>query len=278
MALTSGCRILQSSKPPIVVLLKDGRIERGILLSSLLTEATLQYLPREATGGRRTVPRVPLLAEVTIDRLAQRRGVDLSSRGMYLETLSSYAVRTRLCVTLRVDSIPIEAEATVVFSDPGIGIGLEFVRLSTAARHRLETVVHRIIDGGGVPASGRRGDRDRRREDESAASRHRWDVRKRERRCVQEPGSPTPVEVDLEIVRSVFFVDPHEERDTILGASAPLDRQVTIEFRDGETIQGTLDDIPLDTPGFFVELRFNEHTAYTVYVVKSAIKSIQTVF
>jgi hypothetical protein len=270
--------MLQSPQPPIVVLFKEGRIERGFLLSSLLSRATLQYLPREAPGERRTVLRVPLLTEVLIDRLAQRRGVDLSSRGMYLETLSSYAVRTPLHVTLRLASTPIEADTTVVFSDPGIGIGLEFVRLSTAARHRLETVVHRIIDGGGVPASGRRGDRERRREDESAASRRRWDVRKRERRRVPEPGPLVPVEVDLETVRSVFFVDPHEERETIPRASAALDRQVTIEFRDGETIQGTLDEIPLDTPGFFVGLRFNENTAYTVYVVKSAIKSIQTVF
>jgi hypothetical protein len=270
--------MLQSPKPPIVVLFKEGHIERGALLSSLLSEATLRYLPREAPGERRTVLRVPLLTEVLIDRLAQRRGVDLSSRGMYLETLSSYAVGTPLHVTLRFDFTSIEADTSVVFSDPGIGIGLKFVRLSTGARHRLETVVHRIIDGGYVPASVRRGDRDRRSANDSTAARRRWDVRKRERRLVPEPGSPVPIEVDLETVRSVFFVDPHDERETIPRASAAFDRQVTVEFRDGETIQGTLDDIPLDTPGFFVGLRFNETTAYTVYVVKSAIKSIQTVF
>jgi hypothetical protein len=270
--------MLQSPQPPIVVLFKEGHIERGVLLSSLLSEGTLRYLPREAPGERRTVLRIPLLTEVLIDRLAQRRGVDLSSRGMYLETLSSYAVGTPLHITLRLDFTSIEANTTVVFSDPGIGIGLKFVRLSTAARHRLETVVHRMIDGGAIPAPGRRGDHDRRDARDAAASCRRWDVRKRNRRRVPEPGSPVPVEVDLETVRSVFFVDPHDDRETIPRASVAFDHQVTVEFRDGETIQGTLDDIPLDTPGFFVGLRFNEHTVYSVYVVKSAIKSIQTVF
>jgi hypothetical protein len=86
------------------------------------------------------------------------------------------------------------------------------------------------------------------------------------------------VQVDLTTVKSIFFVDPDERSTATEWESDPLDRQVTVEFRDGEMIQGTLRDFSPDTAGFFVALRLDERNAHTVYVVKSAVKSIQTVF
>jgi hypothetical protein len=86
------------------------------------------------------------------------------------------------------------------------------------------------------------------------------------------------VDVDLASVKSIFFVDPAQHDALPEGGADQMERQVTVEFRDGETIHGTLREMSPDAEGFFVALRLDERNTHTVYVVKSAVKSIQTVF
>lgn len=262
---------------PIVIHFKDGRIDRGTLLSSLLSEDTLRYRPQIPGDERRRAPRLPFLTEVKSDRVAVGRASDVSARGLFLETLTPYAVGMLLNVSLRLDAETIEAQARVVFTDPGVGMGLEFKRLSAAARHRLDATLHRLAKASHTPVSGRRGAGDRRGGRSAAARQWQWDTRKADRRCPTNHDTP-PVEVALADVKSIFFVDPAQRDAGEDSKSDSSDRRVAIQFRDGETIHGMLDEMPPDAVGFFVGLRLDQHNTHTVYVVKSAVQSIQTVF
>lgn len=263
---------------PIVIHFKDGRIDRGTLLSSLLSDGPLRYRPHTPGDERRSSPRLPFLTEIRIDGSTVGRASDVSVRGLFLETLTPYAVDTVLNVALRLDGDVIEVAARVAFVDPGVGLGLEFKRLSAAARHRLDAAVHRLAKTvHAPPALGRRRTADRRGE-RGIARRRPWDGRKAERRSGSEPDALPAVEVGLAEVKSIFFVDPAQREAVPDWGADHLDQQVTVEFRDGETIHGTLYEMSPDAAGFFVALRLDERNTHTVYVVKSAVTSIQTVF
>jgi hypothetical protein len=263
---------------PIVIHFKDGRIDRGTLVSSLLSDGPLRYRPQTPGDERRSVPRVPLLTEVRIEGVTVGRASDISARGFFLETLTPYAVGGVLTVALRIDTDAIEAGARVVFVDPGVGMGLEFKRLSSAVRHRLDAAVHRLAKSAEhLTSSGRRRTGDR-RDERANARRGQWDGRKGERRGGTEQEALPPVEVNLADVKSIFFVDPAQREAIPDWGADPMERQVTVQFRDGETIHGTLHEMSPEADGFFVALRLDERNTHTVYVVKSAVTSIQTVF
>ncbi len=267
----------ESSVQPIVIHFKDGRIDRGLLASSLLTHETLRYRPQVITGERRGDSRLPFLTDVKIDRLTVARVTDVSARGAFVETLTPYPVGTVVTASLRLDAEAFEVAARVAFSDPGVGMGVEFIRLSTAERHRLDAGLHRLVNGKRGAQSGRRRAANRRAAPAPSAP-PRWDGRKQERRQGAEMDPADPIAVDLETVKSIFFVESDERPGVGAWGADPLDRQVTVEFRDGEMIQGTLRDFAPDTMGFFIALRLDGRHAHTVYVVKSAVKSLQTVF
>lgn len=271
--------MLDSLPKSILIHFTDGRVENGLLQSCLLTDRTLRYTPQTPLGERRLTPRVPFLNEVKIDQMGVRRGVDLSTRGMYVETLTPYPVGTRFEVRLRYGEDTIEVGAKAVFADPGIGMGLEFQRLRTATRQRLEAWVQRAAPQADHRAlRGRRATDDRRRRDATKAGPpRRWNTRKVERRVALDPAATAPVEVEFASLKSVFFLDQTSKPNARSVVPVSLDRHVIVAFRDGEEIQGVLHDLSPETPGFFIDLRPSEHVSHTVYVVKSAVKSIQTI-
>ncbi|MFZ5863425.1 MAG: PilZ domain-containing protein [Nitrospirota bacterium] len=260
---------------PIVIHFKDGRLDRGLLTSSLLTHESLQYCRRGVYGERRSDPRLWFVADVKIDQVTVGRVTDVNARGAFVETLAPYATGTVITMSLRLDADPIDTAARVVFSDPGVGMGVEFLRLTAATRHRVDAALHRLNGASGSGAGRRRGSR---RHTPAPGHAPRWDERKQDRRHAATDESPEPIAVDLEQVKSVFFVESDARPEIAGGNSDPLDRQVTVEFRDGETIQGTLRDFAPETVGFFITLRVDERHAHTVYVVKSSVKSLETVF
>jgi len=269
-------------EPPhqsIVIHFADGSIESGVLRSSLLTGTTLRYLPQDPVDPRRRVPRVPFLNEVRIDHLGVRRGVDLSTRGMYVETLTPYNKGALLHVTLRFGQESIDATAKAVFIDPGIGMGLEFQGLSAAARHTLEALVQLALShsDSALPLVRRANEPGRRAAAPTRAPSPRWNARKRDRRESSRPSTPTPIEVELSRLKSIFFVDRISGPDFAGRGPHPIEKQVVVAFRDGEEIHGTLHEISHESPGFFLDLHLSDRISHTVYVVKHAVKSIQTV-
>jgi small nuclear ribonucleoprotein (snRNP)-like protein len=274
----AAARISESRTHSIVIHFKDGRIDRGVLTSSLLSGTTLTYRPNVVNGERRITARVPLITEAKIDRLTVGRVTDVSAQGAFVETLAPYAIGTVLTLSLRIDGELIDTPARVVYSDPGVGMGLEFMRPSTTARHRVDAALHRLVRGEHTPAAGRRRKANRRTARPPDGPR-RWDSRHHDRRHGARSLTADPVVVELAGVKSIFFVESVESNDRPPGVDwgvDPLDRQVSVEFRDGETIHGTARDIDPDSPGFFIALRLDDHHTHTVYVVKSAVKSIQT--
>ena len=270
---------MQPPHQSIVIHFPDGSVENGVLRSSLLTGTTLRYLPQDPLDSRRRVLRVPFLKEVRVDHLGVRRGVDLSTRGMYVETLTPYAKGALLHVTLRFGQESIDVTAKAIFIDLGIGMGLEFQGLSAAARHTIEALVQLALDhpdSGPLPTR-RTNERGRRHTASISDAPPLWDARKRDRRQSSPPRTSTPIEVDLSRLKSIFFADRNSEVRPRVEASHPFDKQVIVAFEDGEEIQGTLRDLSPENPGFLLDLRLSEKVSYTVYVVKSAVKSIQTV-
>jgi hypothetical protein len=179
-------------------------------------------------------------------------------------------------MSLRLGSEPLEVSARIVFADPGVGMGVEFIQLTTAERHRMDAALHRLVNRGRGPASGRRRAENRRTTAVAVDSRPRWDGRRQDRRQTTEAASVESIAVELETVKSIFFVESDERPGVGNMGTDPFDREVTVEFRDGEMIQGTVRDFSLDTVGFFISLRLDDRYAHTVYVVKSAVKSLQT--
>jgi hypothetical protein len=265
----------ESSAQPIVIHFKDGRIDRGILASSLLTHEALRYRPQTINGERRADSRLPVLTDARIDRLTVVRVTDVSARGAFVETLTPYPMGTVVTISLRLGSEQIEAAARIVFADPGVGMGVEYTQLTTAERHRIDAALHRLGNRGRGSASGRRHTGNR-RTPASDDSRPRWDGRRQDRRQTTETAPAEPIAVDLNSVKSVFFVASEERPGTGSPGTDPFAREVTVEFRDGEMIQGTVRDFSLDTLGFFISLRLDDRHAHTVYVVKSAVKCLQT--
>jgi hypothetical protein len=259
----------------IIIHFQDGSIQKGLLQSHSLTGKTLRYIPQSLITDRRRAPRVPFVKEVTIDQLGVRRGVDLSAHGMYVETLIPYPVGTILPVSLRFGHETIELDARVIFNEPGIGMGLEFERLTSSVRHKLEAMTHSTLDSNDnyLPRD-RRARQDRRGQKQNEGHKYRGrEFRKNNRR--QNPGllpSP-PVEVAFSRLKSVFFLDQGNPIPRN-GFSHSLNKEVIVAFRDGEEIHGILTEISPEKTGFFVDLPTREKRAYTAYVIKTAVKRI----
>ena len=260
---------------------RDGRVEKGHLCSSLLTGTSLRYLPSAPSlGERRREARVPLFSEVTIENLGVRLGVDVSPHGMYVETLTPYPVGAVLRVGIRFGRKTIALGAKTVFTDPGIGMGLEFNHLSSATRHELEALVHHATtsrDRG--LSSSRRANIDRRRRPLTSVEPTRWNARSNDRRRSRTTTSttpaPSPVDIAFSALKSIFFVNPNETTGLPDPPPASMDRYAIVEFRDGEEIEGTLRDLSPEPAGLFIDLHLNEHTFHPVYVIKSAVKRIR---
>lgn len=259
----------------IIIHFKDGNIQTGLLQSHLLAGKTIRYIPQSQMMDRRRVPRVSFIKEVTVDDLGVRRIVDLSTHGTYVETLIPHPVGSVHSISLRFGHEVLELRARVVFNDPGIGMGLEFVRLSTAARLRLETLVQHTLNSKEHHPRDRRARGDRRIQKHHENHKYRLrDLRKTDRR--QYPGqlSEDTIEVEFSRLKSIFFLHQNGEsspRDEFL---PPPGREVIVTFRDGEEIRGILTEISPEKPGFFIELPAHEKIGYTLYVIKAAVERI----
>jgi small nuclear ribonucleoprotein (snRNP)-like protein len=195
---------------------------------------------------------------------------------MYVETLVPYPVRAVLPLTLRLGHEIIKLDARVVFTDPGIGMGLEFEGLTSSVHHKLEALVQSILNSkdSHIPQDRRvKGDRRTQKHHESTKYRAR-DLRKRDRRQHPDPPSRAPVEVEFSRLKSIFFRDRNGEPSPREGVSHSLDKEVIVTFRDGEEIRGTLTEVSPEHMGFFIDLQVSEKISYTVYVIKTAVKGI----
>jgi hypothetical protein len=106
------------------------------------------FPPPGAAENRRYV-RVPFNREVQVSgSVAPIRASDLSLGGMYLETRQALETGEVIDVVFRLraaDPVPLRLRAQVVYLDPGVGLGIDFldppVEVQRAIRHFIEDTI-----------------------------------------------------------------------------------------------------------------------------------------
>lgn len=95
-------------------------------------------------GERRHSERVLFCNEVDVVGYGPRRSSDLSSGGMFIETIAAFPKGTVLELRFKVqehEPEPIRVKARVLYSANGIGVGVEFLDLLPQDRDRIERVL-----------------------------------------------------------------------------------------------------------------------------------------
>jgi hypothetical protein len=72
---------------------------------------------------------------------------DISGRGCYVETLLPLPLGTAVEITFWMDSEKIRTAGIVRASDPGVGMGIEFVGLDEATQQRFQQLIERLDTG-----------------------------------------------------------------------------------------------------------------------------------
>ncbi len=108
------------------------------------------HLPPSFPSNKRKFSRhrVPFPVEIRDERGSsapmQTSATDISGRGCYVETLVPLPLGTKLTITFWLDSKKILTPALVRTSDPGVGMGIEFIGLDPATQTRLQQHVQEI--------------------------------------------------------------------------------------------------------------------------------------
>ena len=271
--------MVQVADQLILIHFKSGGIQMGLLKSPLLSGKKIEYVPKSILDDRRSVQRIPFIKDIKLDDLGTGRAWDMSSHGMYIETLTPYPQNARLPVTIELFDETIQLDAKVAFSDPGIGVGLEFCRIPIATRFKIEALIHQSSPPQTQKTTRDRRNRlDRRKRKLPSTAKiifPKWKSRKTERRDLLEFKNPPSVEIKLSEMKVIFFLDKDFNDNPTYLTSPPEKEPIILEFRDGEQIQGMLHKTSPETMGFYLDIQISPGNQYTVYVIKSAIKSIE---
>jgi hypothetical protein len=141
--------------------LNDGRTGVAVrLLKSAESQAVHKVHPskaEETKKGRitehRSFPRLPFLTEAEVmeppagTRLKTRLS-DLSLSGCYVDTLHPLAKGTRIRLRVVRNKIILEALATVIYSEPRLGMGVSFTELSPEQKSILESWLADVAPNG----------------------------------------------------------------------------------------------------------------------------------
>jgi hypothetical protein len=92
--------------------------------------------------------RLHISADVFINRTVKAEGLDLSEDGMYLYTSKQYVAGSIVEVSLKLDNDEVDVQAKVVHSQPGIGLGVQFVDIKGETNKKIKN----FLDKYGSPA------------------------------------------------------------------------------------------------------------------------------
>jgi hypothetical protein len=271
-AVSSSEPLMDDSNHQSVILhFLDGTVERGVLRSQLPDSRVVRYVPQPLSEGRRKVPRVPFYEEVKIEHSAVRRSMDLSTHGIYIESLTGYPVGTVLSISFKLGNETVNVDAKVSFNDIGIGMGLEFQNLSSSCRLKIDAIVQRSLKN-----QEKRLSQDRRLKNKRGIEPVNPEVLvKGDRRRKEGASSIAVVEVKLNQLKLLFFPESERKRASSENDLFTTRHEITIEFSDGEKVAGTLHEISPAAAGFFFDAHVSDQSSYTIYVNKQALKSIQ---
>ncbi len=77
----------------------------------------------------------------------QTNATDMNGRGCYVETLLPAALGTPLTITFWIESEKFNAAAVVRASDPGVGMGIEFIGLDEGSQSHLQSLIEKSAAG-----------------------------------------------------------------------------------------------------------------------------------
>ena len=77
----------------------------------------------------------------------QTNATDMNGRGCYVETLLPAALGTPLTVTFWIESEKVSTTAVVRASDPGVGMGIEFIGLDESSQNHLQSQIEKSAAG-----------------------------------------------------------------------------------------------------------------------------------
>jgi hypothetical protein len=77
----------------------------------------------------------------------QTSATDISGRGCYVETLLPFPLGTTVQITFWMDSDKVRTVGIVRTSDPGVGMGIEFVGLDEDAQLRFQRLIEGLDTG-----------------------------------------------------------------------------------------------------------------------------------
>jgi hypothetical protein len=102
----------------------------------------------------RLTPRSPFLTEAEVMETPagtwlKTRVSDLSLRGCYVDTLHPLPIGTRIRLKIVRNTIILEALATVIYSQPSLGMGVFFAQLSPEQKSILENWLANVVKDGG---------------------------------------------------------------------------------------------------------------------------------
>jgi PilZ domain len=137
--------------------LLPGTFEAGVLiLANQRTpwegRATSGDYPVAAGANKRRFPRHKVLFPIEIGFQDSRRShlhtnaTDIGGRGCYVETLLPLPTGTKVTLIFWVDSEKIQTVGEVRTSDPGVGMGIEFMALDNAVQEWLQAHLDKLDD------------------------------------------------------------------------------------------------------------------------------------
>jgi len=114
--------------------------------------ATSGDYPVASAGNKRRFQRHKVLFPIEIGFQDSRRShihtnaTDIGGRGCYVETLLPLPTGTKVTIVFWVDSEKIETVGQVRTSDPGVGMGIEFLELDNAVQEWLQAHLDKLDD------------------------------------------------------------------------------------------------------------------------------------
>ena len=103
-------------------------------------------MPDGEGSERRVNKRIPFIHDVEVEGLGNRRCLDISIGGMYLESPVSFPEETIVDLKIRLNSKeeqPLELQARVMYIHEGVGMGLSFVNLSSEVKEKIKLFIER---------------------------------------------------------------------------------------------------------------------------------------
>jgi len=94
--------------------------------------------------------RVPLEMRDQRGQLMQTNATDMNGRGCYVETLLPSPLATPLTITFWIESEKFSTAAVVRASDPGVGMGIEFIGLDEGRQQHLQTLIEKVASSLGL--------------------------------------------------------------------------------------------------------------------------------